>query len=367
MITLKALYNACKLKNFPFAIYQLPGKLEYQFVIQLSEANYIDRNKDFTKKQGFIFAPFEIDNNHPAFHILPDITGMEHELNAEHLNTVLRAKNSTYYPNKLDNTHSATQEEYLANVLNLQNKIELGIFNKAVLSRTIIENLTIDPTDIFLKMCRKYHYSFISMVDIPGIGCWIGASPELLFQRIDHNVTLVSLAGTQAYNSDSNLEIKWDNKDIIEQQIVTDYLKGYMNHFNITNYQQYGPQTVQAGVVLHLKTTFSFSENEIQGNVGNFIYSIHPTPAIWGDPKTKNLEYINELEGYNREYYSGFLGPILDNGEMHLYVNLRTMKVLENKYILFVGSGITKDSDPLKEWNETSIKAMTLQSIIHQS
>jgi isochorismate synthase len=42
------------------------------------------------------------------------------------------------------------------------------------------------------------------------------------------------------------------------------------------------------------------------------------------------------------------------------------MKVLDDRLILFVGGGITRDSVPDEEWEETEIKADTLLSVLQQ-
>jgi isochorismate synthase len=42
------------------------------------------------------------------------------------------------------------------------------------------------------------------------------------------------------------------------------------------------------------------------------------------------------------------------------------MKVLENQLSLYVGGGITADSVPEDEWEETEIKAETLLSVLNQ-
>ena len=44
-------------------------------------------------------------------------------------------------------------------------------------------------------------------------------------------------------------------------------------------------------------------------------------------------------------------------------MNLRCAQIADNKAFLFVGGGITKDSDSEKEWEETNHKAQTLLNV----
>ena len=101
------------------------------------------------------------------------------------------------------------------------------------------------------------------------------------------------------------------------------------------------------------------------------IAALHPTPAVCGLPKQSAKNFIRENEGYNREYYSGFLGELnLDlvtfkTAQTDLFVNLRCVKILKDKAQLFIGCGITKDSNPEAEYIETINKSMTMKKIIN--
>jgi isochorismate synthase len=76
------------------------------------------------------------------------------------------------------------------------------------------------------------------------------------------------------------------------------------------------------------------------------------------------LEFIQKIEKHDREYYTGFLGPVGFTDMLNLYVNLRCLKVYKDCVALYVGAGITSDSVPEEEWQETEIKAETLLSVI---
>ena len=50
--------------------------------------------------------------------------------------------------------------------------------------------------------------------------------------------------------------------------------------------------------------------------------------------------------------------------QTNLFVNLRCLKLEEDQAILYVGGGITKDSDPEQEWIETMNKAQTMKAVL---
>jgi isochorismate synthase len=119
---------------------------------------------------------------------------------------------------------------------------------------------------------------------------------------------------------------------------------------------------------LHLKTDVIGSLNE-NHNLKNIIQILHPTPAVCGFPKESAKKFIHENENYNREFYAGFLGELnkdfgTDENKTDLFVNLRCMKIEANTINFYAGGGITKDSIPEKEWEETVNKTNTMKSCI---
>ena len=81
-------------------------------------------------------------------------------------------------------------------------------------------------------------------------------------------------------------------------------------------------------------------------------------------PKEKALDFIQKNEAFDRTYYSGFLGEYNSNNQTDLFVNLRCLEVVNDAVNIYVGCGITKDSNPEMEFLETENKSMTMRNII---
>ena len=101
----------------------------------------------------------------------------------------------------------------------------------------------------------------------------------------------------------------------------------------------------------------------LNSSLKDLIRKLHPTPAVCGLPRDKAKEFIIKNENYNREFYTGFLGEIT-NTDSSLFVNLRCMKLEENIANIYVGGGITKDSNSKQEWLETVSKTQTMKSVL---
>ena len=172
----------------------------------------------------------------------------------------------------------------------------------------------------------------------------------------------VALAGTQRDLGLPPENVVWGEKEIEEQAIVERYIEATLRRER-ANYQKTVPYTSKAGKLLHLKTKFRFRP---PNSVFNFIKALHPTPAVCGIPKKPAKDFIVHHEKHQRDYYSGFLGPLNINFQSNLFVNLRCMQVFKDKFALYIGGGITADSNAEKEWEETEIKSQTLADVIER-
>ena len=193
----------------------------------------------------------------------------------------------------------------------------------------------------------------------------MGATPEKLLESKDNKVHTMALAGTQLFDElHSN---NWTEKEYNEQAIVTDYLIEKLE--TITSQVAVSkPYDSKAGNLIHLKTDIVAQLNKDQ-NLSDTIAVLHPTPAVCGFPKKEAKQFILENENYEREFYAGFLGELnkdFNSGENNtdLFVNLRCIKIENNLINFYAGGGITKDSIPEIEWDETVNKTNTIKSCI---
>ena len=194
----------------------------------------------------------------------------------------------------------------------------------------------------------------------PKVGTWLGASPEQLVNSTVKATKTMSLAGTQLYNQYK--PSKWTAKEYEEQAMVTEEMTNDLKTiFPSDQILIEGPLNLRTGNLLHLCTHFKMPGLKVPLQL--LINALHPTPAVGGVPKKKAIEFIKLQEGYNRSFYTGFLG-IITKEKKHLFVNLRCGKWKEGELTLFVGAGITKGSIPENEWIETQRKAITLLRIL---
>lgn len=254
------------------------------------------------------------------------------------------------------------QEEYTRNIAKVIQSIKSGKADKVVISRPI--ELTFGhprlAAQLFDILCNEHPDAFVYLAWMPGYGLWAGATPELLLHVDRNEVSTMALAGTRSITETGS----WGEKEMDEHEWVCRHIEEKMNKSGCTNIHRSETVTVTAGKVSHLKTGFTALSGA--AGPGLLTEALHPTPAVCGWPENDARNIILETEGYNRSFYTGFLGPVNGKQRASLYVNLRCMQLFEEKAVIYAGGGITAASDPEAEWKETELKSLTLLNPIRK-
>jgi len=248
---------------------------------------------------------------------------------------------------------SISKEIYLDELESTMHKMKEQHVDKMIFSRIkSVNSKSIDYNVVFEQLLEQYSTAFVYFLYAEKWGCWMGASPEILLEQdLASNFKTVALAGTLPKGDEA-----WSEKEKVEQQYVSDYIEEIIvRNGKLTSKSL--PTEKNAGPVKHLQTAFDFELK--QDAILQFIKEIHPTPAVCGVPLNKAKFIIHQVEKHERSLYTGFLGN-LGGQKTTLYVNLRCMQCFDETLDLYVGGGITKDSIPEKEWEETERKAETL-------
>lgn len=260
--------------------------------------------------------------------------------------------------------NSTTRAEHAAGVNRIIEEIRCGNLRKCVLARVELTNGNFDADKLFENLCSHYPSAFVFAYHTPQTGTWIGASPELLLRKKGNTLATVALAGTRTAASKG----EWDSKNIEEQRIVTEYIKGVLESCGC-DVGTGKPETHAAGPVEHIMTAIRATAPEDTClDAEELVTRLSPTPALCGYPRNESHTLIGRCENFRRGHYGGCCGPVEAGGEnMDLYVNLRSLCMKDGIACLFAGGGIMADSEAQKEWEETEHKLETLKRIIETS
>jgi len=369
MKTISELLDTLLLRKIPFALYRLPGEVNPQLLIQYSSfPQRITSLENLPDRPGFLIAPFPVNGGEEAFLLQPDWMGTPEEVLALVGEEI--AKCSLFMDSSESTAvhQSVSREEYLHEVNQAVQAIHENALYKVIVSRkkVVPRPSSLNIPDFFTKLSETYPQAFVYFWQLPGVGSWMGATPEILMKETGGRIYTLSLAGTQLYEEPDLEEYGWRAKEIAEQAIVSRFIVQLLDKIGVEDMEIVGPMTLRAGNLVHLATGFHFDSDNLRVSRGRFIQQLHPTPAVAGLPRDKALEFIRTSEGYNRSYYSGLVGPVQLRGESHLYVNLRCMQLLNTELVLYSGAGITESSNPEKEWLETENKMNTLLNVLNE-
>ncbi len=325
-----------------FFCYRLPGQTQLHFGAQIIEQH---------TPIGFYIHPFSEDKNTPPCYISAQFDAIKF------LKIPLSSLPRTNC--RLVMAETTDKFTYLQQAQKCIADLQSGLFSKVVLSRTICnEYAIISWRKVFQNLLDKNPNAFVFVFHAEDAGFWIGASPEKYLTYRMNSVSTMALAGTRLAGTVGD----WGEKEREEQKIVADYISDTFEKVGMA-YVKSETYTRNAGLVEHLCNDF---EGKVSSptQVDKLRNYLHPTPAIAGMPCKDVVKYIKSLEKHNRRYYGGFVGPVDAWGNFDFYVNLRSLEFDSERYCLYVGGGLTADSDPEKEWQETVHKAKTLQRFL---
>lgn len=370
------------------AIYRLPNDSKLQILCDLSGGKAIDDFNLEDLSSGFLLHPFQTEEDkivHFEAEIIAEINlNRENKRSNQSHSLEWQKSPSDEIEKKIENTNTDFDFTLLEKGLNNKSTlasdyiamVEKGIqlikreeFYKVVPSK--IKNIEskndINLGQAFINACEKYPNAFVNLTYSAKTGLWFGASPETLIEnkRGEYFKTM-ALAGTQAKSEKSIAETTWTQKEIEEQAYVSRYVINCFKKIRLRDFDEIGPKTVQAGNLLHLKTTFKVHTESVNfPELGSVMLKLlHPTSAVCGMPKEPALNFLTNEEKHNRSYFSGFLGPVHMDGLSHLFVNLRCCQINNQSVTFYAGAGITEDSKAEKEWEETEMKCKVLSNII---
>ena len=377
-------------QNLPLVAYRKPETSTGTAFFQRKDQ--LHTTKEFSES-GFVFAPF--DDEKPAI-LIPEEASEKAIFDTSGFDVSKRGNSGALN----SEASEAEKQQHISLVKKGLLELNSGELQKVVLSRKEQVDLkNADPIRLFQELLTTYPTAFVYLWYHPQVGLWLGATPETLLKIEGSSFKTMALAGTQKFAG--SMDVKWGEKEKQEQQYVTDSILENLENAGVSSseVESSAAYTAKAGTLLHLRTDITGkipnskfqipkpgSRNSPEDNgLKKLISALHPTPAVCGLPKEKAKNFILSEENYNREFYTGFLGELnlqsssnrsrnkrnVENlayrtvkKETALFVNLRCMKLSGGTAEIFIGGGITKDSNPEAEWEETVNKSQTMKKIL---
>lgn len=260
---------------------------------------------------------------------------------------------------------SLDRPEFEAGVRTIVEHIEAGDCYQVNLTRRLTCHREADPVALWSALESGNpapHGSFLRTGAEAGIELSVvSASPER-FLRVDgREVETRPIKGTAV----SPARLRASAKDRAENVMIVDLARNDLGRVcEPGSVQVPGLCELEAhpGLV-HLVSTVRGSLRADVG-LGGLLRATFPPASVTGAPKPRVLQEIEDLEPVRRGVYCGAVGwidTVTDRAD--LAVAIRTFVVTAGETQLGVGGGITADSDPGAEWQETELKAARLLAV----
>lgn len=253
-------------------------------------------------------------------------------------------------------TESTSFQNFETSIKRAKGEMALGKFEKVVLAREKFIPTEIDTSElgtIFYALCKAHPQAFVYICSSQNWGTWMGASPETLVNYTSGSVSIMSLAGTLFNDAE-----KWSSKESAEQTVTSKFIETCLN-WSPTD--SVAVRELRQGKLRHLMSVYQKEWNIEQ--IPELVVSLSPTPAVCGNPRNSALNFIQENESFTRDLYAGYIGISSPDGII-TNVNLRCAEIGVNGVRLLAGCGINKDSQALREWEESGLKMSVIEEYL---
>ena len=258
-------------------------------------------------------------------------------------------------------------EKYLELINKCKEHIASGDVYQLCLTNQILIEHDADPLRTFLSLRDQNPAPYGSYIKI-GQREIVSSSPEQFLKvTTDGKVSSKPIKGTRPRSlvpvEDELLakELRENQKEQAENLMIVDLMRNDLGRvcepgsvvvdklFDVESY----------ATVHQLVSTVTGTLRSEQ-NAVTALASCFPAGSMTGAPKIKAIEILSKLEDGPRGAYSGAIGFFGFDGAADLGMTIRTL-VFEGKFAtLGVGGGITIDSNPDQELEETMLKAQAL-------
>ena len=265
------------------------------------------------------------------------------------------------------------KQDYLTKVSKVLEHIHRGdIYEANFCMEFFAENAIINPIEKFEKLNEISQPPFAVFFK-NNKHFLLSATPERYLRKEGETIISQPIKGTSQRYSDSIEDEKSKNdlisdpKERSENIMITDLVR---NDLSKTAQKGSVKVTELCGIYsflqVHQMITTITSKLDAQYAAVDVIKTTFPMGSMTGAPKIEAMKIIEELEETKRGLYSGAVGYFTPNGDFDFNVVIRSILYNQDKkYVSFsVGSAITSQSVPEKEYEECLLKAKAMREVL---
>ncbi len=265
-------------------------------------------------------------------------------------------------------------ENYASNVERIREYIACGDSYQVNYTFRMNNDFKDDPMELYRTISGRQFAPFCAYLDT-GRFAVISASPELFFSLKEGLIRTRPMKGTARrgrwLNEDEEQikALKGSAKERAENLMIVDLLRNDLGVVAKTGSVKVDSLfDIETYPTLHQMTSTVSAQVREGIGLANILAALFPCGSVTGAPKRRSMELIKELEKAPRGVYCGAIGYVAPGGEALFSVAIRTLLFDKEtqRISLGIGSGITTDSVPEKEYQECLLKARFLNSGVEE-
>jgi len=231
-----------------------------------------------------------------------------------------------------------------------------------------------DPLETFLRLRVSNPAPYSAFVTIDGFSL-VSSSPEQFIQvKSTGQISSKPIKGTrprgesELEDSEIAAELQQDLKERAENLMIVDLMRN-----DIGKVSEVGTVSVPRLFSIETYATVHQLVSTVTGQLAkgesawSAVLAAFPGGSMTGAPKIRAMEIIAELEEGERGVYSGCVGYLTAEGSAEFAMVIRSLVFSGGVAKIGVGGGITIDSNPAAELEETKLKANVLLRALNAS
>jgi aminodeoxychorismate synthase component I len=253
-----------------------------------------------------------------------------------------------------------------------QEHISVGDVYQVCLTNEITVDTNEDPLAVFLRLRSSNPAPYSAFLKLGDLSLASSSPEQFLKVRPSGEVSTKPIKGTRPRGTTPALdaaiaaELQSDAKERAENLMIVDLMRN-----DIGKVSRVGTVAVpklfeiETYATVHQLVSTVTGQLEDSETAWSAVLAAFPGGSMTGAPKIRAMEIIGDLEKGPRGVYSGCIGYMAADGSADFAMTIRSIVFSDGVATIGVGGGITIDSDPKAELEETKLKAKALLAALN--
>ncbi len=288
------------------------------------------------------------------------------------LNTDLSTKEKFQFT--YQSKSAPAKEDYLKKIIAVKEHIQKGdCYELNYCNHYFFHNAALNPVKCYERLVKISPSPFSSLYKNEGSYC-ICSSPERYIKKTESQIISQPIKGTSKRNLQDSVAdeatkayLLQSEKERSENVMVVDLVRNDLSRIckpgSVQVAELFG---IYSFPTVHQMISTVEGKLKADSSFSQILSATFPMGSMTGAPKKRVMELIEKYEEEPRGLFSGSIGYIDPGGDFDFNVVIRSIFYNETKQIVSyaAGGGITINSDPEKEWEESLLKMKAVEEVL---